>query len=449
MVTSFVQNNCLLKIILGRIFGINATGSNYYFTGIFADSLCLDIDTIVSVNSTYDAFIYATNTDLEGQWVRTVSGFGNEYLYSVSTFSDQTPVISGYSNSSVIQFDSTSNDLSLPLTNHGGYDIFLSRYDLNGNLIDKKNFGGPSDENTYFSTVINDEINLTGFTTGASYWDSDTIYSHGTIDKSMIYAKIDSNLNVSLTRQINSTVPNSSERGQSLVGYNGKLYIVGTTTADSIAIGDSIYYNLEPGFDKTFIVELGCLSITPSITTPSDLSCYGDSNASLNFIGTGGFSQNYLYSINNGTTYQDSGAFHNLAAGDYKIMMMDSVGCVDSTDIITITQPDQLEITSVDSVDVSAYQAEDGEVIVDAAGGTTPYTFTLNGDNPQDNGTYTGLPVGKYLVALDDANNCGPRRNGFHHDQRSEYDCKIRWRHTQGVPQPDAWGTVYRDGRYP
>ena len=393
----------------GYIFGLNTFGSTYYFTGIFADSLCLDIDTIVSVNSTYDAFIYATNTSLEGQWVRTVSGFGDEYLYAVTNLSNAEPIISGYSNSTLIQFDSTSNQKGVPLNSKGSFDIFLVHYDINGNLLDKKNYGGLASENSYFSKVYNDEVHLTGFVSGNSYWDNDTLSTNATNDRGALYARIGSDFNVNFTRMINSTVPNSSERSNNVISYNDRIYLIGTTNADSLILRDKTHYNDSPGLDKTFIVELGCLPISLTAENKTNFNCNiaEGGEASISITGEGGFTQ-LLYSIDGGETFSADGNFTITEPGEYNIVVKDSAGCELAGSTLTITQPEVFEIVSVDSFDVTFNGGDNGSITLTVTGGTEPYEYVMNEGAPQASADFTGLTAGSYRVVVQDANNCGP-----------------------------------------
>ncbi len=403
------SKNLLGKSSGNRIYKVKGSDDGYYFAGVFKDSLFLDVDTLVSINNSSDAFIYKTNFNGIGQWVRLMKGSGSETFNGLTLDDENNVYAIGYHNSLDFSIDSISNQISTKqYIFYGGTDIFLIKYNPQGSLIWGQSFGGVANDFGMDICIANQISYITGQFSDYIVFSNDTLYSNGTLDPAAFISRLSLNGEYLKSKVINGE-GNYQDIGKFVTTNSISQVIVGgVSLSNTLSIGDSIYTKQTPGFKSYFLAKYGCLPITLSNSNLQEPNCFGGTDAIINIEGTGGFSQNLLYSINNGTTYQDSGAFHNLAAGDYKIMMMDSVGCVDSTDIITITQPDQLEITSVDSVDVSAYQAEDGEVIVDAAGGTTPYTFTLNGDNPQDNGTYTGLPVGKYLVALDDANNCGP-----------------------------------------
>ncbi len=399
-----------VKNSVARIFDINTSSDKFFLTGIFSDTLILDSDTIVSVNSTYDAFIYAIDNNLDGDWVRTVSGFGDEYLYSVNNFMDSTSLITGYSNSTNIQFDSTENEKASVLESHGGFDIFNARYDKNGNLLNKNNYGGISDEISYKNYVGDNKIHLTGYITGNSIWGKDTLKTFSVDDKAFLYSELNKELNVEKARMINSKIETSNERAQGLVKIGEKVFMLGTSDADSININGKTYVNLGKGKEKTFLVEYGCIPIFLTTQTSTPLPCNtlnGGDSAQISLSAEGGFTE-LLYSIDGGQNFSADTFFYVNTPGEYPVVVQDSTGCQILGDTIIITQPDVLEITGIDSADASSQGAADGSIIVLVEGGTKPYSYSLNGGAPQADSVFTGLAQGKYKLVIQDANNCGP-----------------------------------------
>ena len=60
----------------------------------------------------------------------------------------------------------------------------------------------------------------------------------------------------------------------------------------------------------------------------------------------------------------------------------------------------------VDDIKVSIEGKDNGEIMVSATEGKSPYQFSIDGTNFQDNGTFTDLAADDYTVIVKDANEC-------------------------------------------
>ena len=141
----------------------------------------------------------------------------------------------------------------------------------------------------------------------------------------------------------------------------------------------------------------------PTIASQTNVSCFGGSNGSVTISVTGGVSP-FTYTINTGT-FNGTGVFSGLSAGSYTISIVDNVGCQASQPII-ITQPTVLTSSIASQTAVSCNGGSNGSVTVSGSGGTSPYTFSLNGGAFQPSGGFTGLSAGSYTVTVKDANGC-------------------------------------------
>jgi hypothetical protein len=63
-------------------------------------------------------------------------------------------------------------------------------------------------------------------------------------------------------------------------------------------------------------------------------------------------------------------------------------------------------VLSVDNVGISIEGQSNGEIIVSATGGTSPYMFSIDGTNFQSSGTFSDLGADDYTLTVEDANNC-------------------------------------------
>ena len=141
-----------------------------------------------------------------------------------------------------------------------------------------------------------------------------------------------------------------------------------------------------------------------SIATTSNTSCFGGNDGSTNINIISGGTPPFMFSNNNGLTYQNSNTFSNLSFGNYSILISDSNNCLDSINI-QINEPGEIySTTSSDSL--SCYNACDGNVYVSAFGGTPPYNYSW------DYGT-NNLCAGLYNVIITDSNNCTSVNNAI------------------------------------
>ncbi|HEY3412574.1 MAG TPA: hypothetical protein VGM51_05865 [Armatimonadota bacterium] len=145
-------------------------------------------------------------------------------------------------------------------------------------------------------------------------------------------------------------------------------------------------------------------ALSASITAQTNVACFGDKTGSVTVAGTGGTSP-YSYSID-GTNFGASGTFSGLAAGSYTITVKDANGCT-TTQAVTITQPAAALSASITAqTNVACFGDKSGSVTVAGAGGTIPYSYSIDGTNFGASGTFSGLAAGSYTVTVKDANGC-------------------------------------------
>ncbi len=141
-----------------------------------------------------------------------------------------------------------------------------------------------------------------------------------------------------------------------------------------------------------------------SISSQTNVGCFGGLTGSVTVAGSGGTSP-YTYAID-GTTFGNSGNFSSLAAGSYTITVKDANGCT-TTQPVTITQPAAALSSSISSqTNVACFGSSTGSVTVSGSGGTTPYTYSIDGTNFGNSGTFSNLAAGSYTITVKDANGC-------------------------------------------
>jgi hypothetical protein len=173
-------------------------------------------------------------------------------------------------------------------------------------------------------------------------------------------------------------------------------------TADSLAMGtySVVVTDLNGCQDSTqmFLAEPTLLDV--SLTQLLDVTCFEADNGIIDVSVVGGTAP-YSYNWSNNAVTED---LNPIAAGTYSLEVMDANGCSDTLSA-TITQPDLLLMTVDTVIDATCSGAENGEITVQAQGGTAPYVYTWP-DLGLAGPTVSGLSAGVYEVQVVDANGC-------------------------------------------
>lgn len=174
----------------------------------------------------------------------------------------------------------------------------------------------------------------------------------------------------------------------------------GTYTVDSIGNGYCSDYIYSP--NATFTI------ISPSnpafVASGTDLICNGDASGQIVLTDTAGVSP-FQYSIDGGGSWQTSNTFTGLAAGSYVCSVMDAYSCLANDTTVVLNEPLALSFTTVKLDDTCSLAK--GEIQFNAAGGTMPYTYSIDGGGTyQTSAIFSGLMNGGYNLAVLDANGC-------------------------------------------
>lgn len=139
-------------------------------------------------------------------------------------------------------------------------------------------------------------------------------------------------------------------------------------------------------------------------TTLFHLTCFENNTGVIIISGSEG-TPGYLYSIDNGDSFQTGNTFAGLAAGTYDLVVQDSEGCeVDGQ--VTLTEPDLLtaDYTISDNLCKSSC---DGQIEITPSGGTPNYFYSIDGGSTfNSNRIKTGLCADDYDVIVRDDNDC-------------------------------------------
>ncbi len=188
--------------------------------------------------------------------------------------------------------------------------------------------------------------------------------------------------------------------------------VIGTTTSISVCPSVATTYTARATYtrcDGTTVVEEDQVLVTPANTglvlsqnanTPA--SC-GLSNGGFSVAASGG-TPGYTYSLDN-VTYQPGTSFTGLAVGTYTAYVQDAAGCI-STLNVSIQDNSTLALSIGSVQNVLCNGGASGSIVGSASGGTTPYSFTINGTSNGTSGSFSNLTAGNYTVVVTDNNGC-------------------------------------------
>ena len=142
--------------------------------------------------------------------------------------------------------------------------------------------------------------------------------------------------------------------------------------------------------------------LTCEVDETTDITCFGANNGAVRIRGIGG-SGDLIYGVV-GIGFNSTGIFENLPPGSYIGTVGDISGCVSECPF-TIVGPTSLSCTASVLNPVTCAGGDDGEILIAASGGTTPYTYRI-GSIQNMNGEFDGLSAGAYTVEVEDANGC-------------------------------------------
>ncbi|MBI9035608.1 MAG: T9SS type A sorting domain-containing protein, partial [Bacteroidales bacterium] len=146
--------------------------------------------------------------------------------------------------------------------------------------------------------------------------------------------------------------------------------------------------------------------IVTEVTT-NNTSCNEADNGTIMISHSGGIGS-IEYSLDNGQNWNTDNIITDLAPGSYNISIKDANGCdaFYENNPVTITQPTQLEITTVEMGDIFCNQSTIS-LNIEAVGGTGNIEYSANNGNTwYASGEFTMNSGGIYNVSVRDENGC-------------------------------------------
>lgn len=144
-----------------------------------------------------------------------------------------------------------------------------------------------------------------------------------------------------------------------------------------------------------------------SITSQTNVSCFGGSNGSATALATGGTAP-YTYTWTPAST--NSPTLSLVSSGIYNVIVADATGCV-GTQSVVITQPSQLLIYTYSNPECGGGMCN-GSINANINGGTAPYTYNWSTGATTTN-YLPGLCAGMYSVQVIDMMGCVATQTAF------------------------------------
>ena len=202
-------------------FGISVDAiGNSYITGIFFDTVMFGAIQLIDLSSGYtDLFIAKYDPNGNCLWAINAGGMFSDVGYGVSADKTGSVYVTG-------KFAASASFGTKQLTSYGSYDIFLAKFDANGNCLWAKNAGGIGEDiGQGISTIPNgNNCVITGLFRDTAKFGANELISAGMQD--MFIAKYDPNGNCVWARQGGGS---DQDQGTSVfVDPFGKSYVTGT-----------------------------------------------------------------------------------------------------------------------------------------------------------------------------------------------------------------------------
>jgi large repetitive protein len=145
--------------------------------------------------------------------------------------------------------------------------------------------------------------------------------------------------------------------------------------------------------------------VVTATTTPAASPTATNGSITASATGSTGFTFS-----KDGTTFQASGTFSSLAAGNYTITAKDDAGCTSSKAFV-VTATSCPTITVAGTATNPTTLSGTGTIDATATGSVAPYTFSKDGTTFQTSGTFAGLGSGTFTIIAKDANGCTGSRS--------------------------------------
>ncbi len=222
---------------------------NFYITGYF-QSPTLTLGNITLTN-TYagksDIFIAKYNPNGNVLWAKSAEGSNHDFGVGITTDTADNVYLTGYFQSPTLTFG------NITLTNAGEEDAFIAKYSSNGSVLWAKEAGGSgSDKGNGITTDATGNVYHTGIFSNTITFGNITLTSVGNYD--IFIAKYDPNGNVIWAKNVGgSSFDNSTDI---TIDVAGNIYLTGYFISHILTFGNTTLTNYGDDYTAIFIAKL-------------------------------------------------------------------------------------------------------------------------------------------------------------------------------------------------
>lgn len=161
-----------------------------------------------------------------------------------------------------------------------------------------------------------------------------------------------------------------------------------------------IYMGCSNSSEEDTGIDCDASDLELAVTNVENPDC--DTEGSFTLVASGGTAP-YTYSLD-GSDFQSSGEFSNLAAKNYTARVMDADGCTFQGTFNLTAGPNGITL-SIDKTN-SECSSNTGTITVDASGGDGSFTYSLDGGAAQESNSFDNVGAGDYEVTVTDGTGC-------------------------------------------
>ncbi|HKK83835.1 MAG TPA: hypothetical protein VJ958_06365, partial [Atribacterota bacterium] len=218
---------------------VSVFSDGYYLNGRFRGTASFDLGDYTSNHSSYtDVFLYKTDFNGNGQWVRRSYGDGNAFTGTITQDNYGNIYYTGLFNGTGIEVDSTASLVSHNIVNNGNSDIFIFKYNKNGNLIWAYGYGKEGSDWARDISFKNNFIYNTGYFSDTIIFDQDTLVSSTISDRDAFIGVFDVLGNPLRATKMEDS-DDGNESGMTLtIDSDNYIYWGGTFRSTSVIVGD-------------------------------------------------------------------------------------------------------------------------------------------------------------------------------------------------------------------
>jgi gliding motility-associated-like protein len=196
-------------------------------------------------------------------------------------------------------------------------------------------------------------------------------------------------------------------------GAGGFAYVLNPGNVNN---NSGIFANLSAGIYTIISTDANSCTTVNTITlgqpnpltitnfTLQDIICAG-SNAGIVTINVSGGTGTINYSLNGSTNTNTIGFFGNLSSGNYTVTAIDAQGCTVSS-AFTVAAPNPIIINNILVKQPGCTPNNDGEIIINAAGGNGQLNYSINGTNYSTTPNFNSLTSNIYTITVKDSKGC-------------------------------------------